>query len=175
LAHGISADHLVIAAHSFVGLFMVMLVFGAIGIGGGRAWIVLVVVAFLGAIYAHIVFELRRIATRPPATLNWWQRGLWNLVLHYYRQRKWRPINTGQAWRVLDMRGKPFDDRYITSVPNLTSYHVLDLESTGLTDAGLMRLQGLKGLQRLVVRHTRVTQEAVFALQQRLPQLWIWN
>ena len=112
----------------FIGIVMLILVVGAFGIGGSSAWVVFAVVALIGAGYAHVVWEFRRIATRPPAKLNWWQRGFWNLLLAYYRLRKWQPGSPGVVWKVLDMRRKPFDDRYITSIPYLTSYHVLDLE-----------------------------------------------
>lgn len=175
LAHGIAVQSLVLAAHSFVAIVLIILVTAAFGLGGGAAWIVLIAAVVFASIYLHLVLASRRIARRPPARLNVWQRFLWNLVLFVYRMRGWRPGNSAFTWRVLDIKNRPFDDRQITSLPNLTSVQVLDLEGTGLTDAGLLKLQGLKGLQRLVVRRTNVTQEAVFALQQRLPQTWIWN
>ncbi len=175
LAPGIAASHLLMAAHSFVGIITIILITTAIGLGGGAAWIVLATVGILAGLYAYIVFELRRVGRRAPATLNWWQKGGWNLVLGFYRFRKWRPSGSHATWNVLDLRGQALDDHQITSLPDITKCQVLDLEGTALTDAGLHKFQGLLGLQRLVVCNTNVTQVAVFHLQQRLPHAWIWN
>lgn len=175
LAHGIAANHLILASHSLVAIVLIILITAAVGLGGGAALFVLAAAAFLAGLYGYIVFEFRRITKRPAARLNWWQQLGWNLVLHQYRSRRWRPSGKGTKWKVLDLKCTGLDDQRITSLPDITTYHVIDLEGTSLTDAGLRKLQGLKGLQRLVVRRTNVTQKGVFYLQQRLPQVWIWN
>jgi hypothetical protein len=175
LSHGIGPNHLIMASHSLVIILLIILVTMAFGLGGSAAWIVLTIASVLGGLYAYVVFELRRIAHRPPAKLNWWQRACWRGVLGFYRLRKWRPLNSTLRWNVLDLRRQQLDDRTITSIPDIMNYHVLDLEGTQLTDAGFLRMQGMKQLQRLVVVGTKVTPDAVFQVQQRLPQVWIWS
>ncbi len=175
LAHGTGTATLINAAHTFVALILIILGTAAIGLGGGSAVFVLAAIACFAGLYAYIIFEFRRIARRQPATLNWWQKAGWNLLLNYFRARRWRPGDSKQVWQVLDLRNKRLDDAQITSLADITKYQVIDLEGTQLTDAGLHRLQGLANLQRLVVRNTNVTQKAVFLVQQRLPLAWIWN
>ena len=175
LAPGTGSASLVAAAHSLVALLLIILATTAIGLGGSSAGFVLAAIACFAGLYAYMIFEFRRIARRQPATLNWWQRAAWNLVLYFFRARRWRSNDASHTWQVLDLQNQPYDDAQITSLPEITKYHVIDLEGTRLTDAGLHRLQGLAGLQCLVVRNTNVTQNAVFLIQQRLPHTWIWN
>jgi hypothetical protein len=171
LAHGIAVSNLLIAAHGLVGIIVIILGIVATVLGGGSAVMMLAVLAALVGAYAYAVIEFRRIARRPPAQLNAWQNAGWLLVLLFYRSGGWRP----SRWRTLDLKNKQLNDEQIFAIPDLTTYHVLDLEGTGLTDAGMRRLRGLVGLQRLVVRRTQVTADAVCWLQQRLPHVWIWS
>ena len=58
----------------------------------------------------------------------------------------------------------------IAGMPKLTFLH---LGSTGVSDAGLVHLEGLTALQKLVVTRTAVTEAGAAALQAKIPGLEI--
>jgi hypothetical protein len=47
------------------------------------------------------------------------------------------------------------------------------LDSTQVTDAGLLHLRGLKQLESLYLANTKVSAAGVARLQEALPNLWI--
>jgi len=69
--------------------------------------------------------------------------------------------------------GPTVNDGDVDRLCSLGELKWLVLDNTDITDAGLMLLANLRKLRRLYVRHTRVTQEGIQRLQDRLPDLTI--
>jgi hypothetical protein len=66
-------------------------------------------------------------------------------------------------------------DEELGKLQNLTEFEVLDLEGTPVTDAGLPTLYDYRNLQFIILRDTQTTGKGADALQQALPNTWIWR
>lgn len=97
----------------------------------------------------------------------------WSVILYFLRQSKFQKFSDAA---VLDKRddGSAFSDRDLAAIRDLNKFKVIDLEGTDITDAGLLYLYDLRGIHYLVVRNTKVTDDAVHDLHQTIPKTWIW-
>ena len=98
---------------------------------------------------------------------------LWRLVLFFGRGLEWKTFG-GQARLADKRRGLQFGDAELAELDDLQGFQVLDLEATGVTDAGLERLRSCSGLEFLILRKTATTPEAIWELQKAIPQTCIW-
>ena len=111
-----------------------------------------------------------QIETDPLAAITW------SGMLTLQRLVGWRSLEPPFApLRVLTLRDGAFGNDELAQVEDLDQYEVLDLEGTGITDAGLGRLKAQKQLRFLVVKNAAVTAVGVQRLQQSIPTAWIWH
>ncbi len=163
------------AIHLLVGLVLFMVVVTGCAGGGLGVVVSLSLAGALALAYLSLIHASRRIARRPAARLSWWQRGGWNGILAICRASGWRFLHGGKPFRVLDLRREQLSEHQLLARADLVDYEVLDAEGIPMSDAGLVRLKGLRRLRRLVIRGSRVSPEGVFRLQQDLPDAWIWS
>ncbi len=161
------------ASAAFVLLFLVLVsIFAIGGVFGGLLVLLLVL---LGATYVAFVVKGHQLANNPRATLAWFQKPVWLLVLIMARKMKWQNYDQRfQGRKIIDCRGEGVTDEKILDLEDIEKCEVLDLQNTPVTDNGLRTLYTLQNLHCLVLRKTQVTDEGVFRLQQTLPSLWIW-
>jgi hypothetical protein len=69
---------------------------------------------------------------------------------------------------------KPTDDDLALLEP-FVELEILHLSGTAITDAGLKYLKGMKKLQWIFLKNTRVTAEGIADLKQALPRAEIWS
>ena len=98
---------------------------------------------------------------------------LWRLVLFFGRSLDWKTFS-GQARLACTRRGLEFSDAELAELNDLPALQVLDLEATGVTDAGLSTLHRCIALEFLILRKTSVSPEALSELQIAIPQTCIW-
>jgi len=98
---------------------------------------------------------------------------LWRTVLMTGRALEWKTLG-GSARRASTHRERSFDDAALRAVEGLAEVQVLDLESSGITDAGLELLRHHAHLEFLIVRRTNVSPDGVWSLQQTIPSTCIW-
>jgi len=100
---------------------------------------------------------------------------MWSAMLAIQRAIGWRALEPpfGKL-RVLTWRDRAFSNDDLEQVEDLKQVQVLDLDGTGVTDAGLRHLKGRKKLCFLVLKNTAVTAAGVERLQQSIPATWIW-
>jgi hypothetical protein len=98
---------------------------------------------------------------------------LWRLVLFFGRALAWKTFG-GQPRLACKRRGLQFGNADLAELNNLQEHQVLDLEATGVTDAGLVSLQSCSSLEFLILRKTSVTATAVWQLQEVIPETCIW-
>lgn len=104
------------------------------------------------------------------------RRGWWLFTLRAARLTGWREVGWPfRKRRVLNLRDKPINDDDLMRMPELDECVVLDLEGTNITDAGLTYLTGFRQLQFIVLRKTGVTPAGVARLQQSIRRAWIWH
>jgi hypothetical protein len=160
-------------ARGLLGVVMGLLVVMAVAIGGGGAVLaVLLLIAVAGG-YIVVESEAHRLATRPPARLNFVERPLWNIVWHIGQSTGWKVLLNSDPL-VIDVRNQNLDDDRLLAIPRLAECQVLNLSENPITDRGLAMLHGLKLLRCLALRRTKVTAEGIFRIQQALPRVWIW-
>jgi len=99
---------------------------------------------------------------------------LWRMVLFFGRGLQWKTFG-GQTRLACTRRGREFGDSDLAQLEDLQGLQVLDLETTGVTDAGLVFLQNCSSLEFLVLRKTDVTAGAVWQLQKSIPESCIWH
>ncbi|MEK6239056.1 MAG: hypothetical protein N2C14_30440 [Planctomycetales bacterium] len=87
--------------------------------------------------------------------------GLLDRYLEQYEAQGWVPESVANTRRELSRWGQWLKE--------------LDLDETGITDAGLTHLKGLKNLRKLGIRRTQVTSEGVADLQKALPTCEIYQ
>jgi hypothetical protein len=173
--HQTNAAAVVTAMHALVGLTLVIVVVLGFAGGGLGLLISLTGAAILLGLYVYALYDWRRIARQPAARLSWWQAAGWHVMLEVCRATRWRWLAGREPYKVLDVRGQQLSESQLLGRGDLTEYHVIDAEGVPLTDAGLARMKGLRRLQRLVVRGSSASREALFRLQQDLPDAWIWS
>jgi hypothetical protein len=98
---------------------------------------------------------------------------LWRAVLMMGRGLEWKTFS-GSSRRASTHRQRSFDDAALAGVEGCAELQVLDLEGTGITDAGLKLLQHHSHLEFLILRRTQVTEDGVWELQQTIPTTCIW-
>ncbi len=176
MSEGISFRILALVSHILMGVLGCLLAVLAIfGVGGFSGVLMLVILGLCTALYVAFVVKGHQLASDPHATLAWFQKPLWNLVLHLARKMNWQNYDERfKGRKIIDCRGEGLTDDKIPQLEGLGLCQVLDLEQTLVTDAGLRHLYGLPNLYCVVLRKTRVTDEGVFRLQQTKPRLWIW-
>jgi hypothetical protein len=174
-AYGDSAAAALRAMHALFGIILLILVIMSLVSSGLGQILIMATTVGAAALYAYLVFDLRRIARQPAARLSFWQSFGWQGLLLVLRLSNWRLATGGTPYKVLDLKRKNISPQQFLGTPNLSDYEVIDLEGVPLTDATLARLHGLRRLRRLVLRRTGVSAEAVFRLQQALPDAWIWS
>jgi hypothetical protein len=76
-----------------------------------------------------------------------------------------------ESLRLWNVKG--VDDEAVPYLLEMTNLAVLDLANTGITDEGLLKLAGEKGLRRLYVAGAKVTPEGVAGFQQKNPDCTI--
>ena len=169
--------------NSEVNYFVIMCyIVSVLFIGSGIAFMIFAGIAgiFVGAIVGIGGFCLfmgtqfwSQSAKNPRTPIPWIGNVAWSMFLYFIRQGKFKKF---KASVVLDKYGleEPYGDRELISDPNLNKYKVIDLEGTDISDAGLLYLYDLRGIQYLVVRNTNVTSDAVHDLHQTIPKTWIW-
>jgi hypothetical protein len=100
----------------------------------------------------------------------------WPMILFFQRLAGWRvmkwPFRKARALTICDPK---FQDDELEELERLNELEAIDLQGTGITDAGLDHLRSLKQLRFLVLRRTKVTPAAVERLQQDLPKTMIWS
>ena len=100
---------------------------------------------------------------------------LWSMLLTFQRVIGWRkPDWPFPKARLLMLYDPAFDDAELGGLERLNDLEAMDLEGTGITDAGLDHLRPLKQLRFLVLRRTKVTNGGVQRLQQDLKKTLIW-
>ena len=124
-------------------------------------------------IVLHDMTELRRLENLRRA--SWWQRAGWNAILAICRASRWKFLGEKTPFRVLDLRRESLTELQLLSRSDLVDYEVLDATGVPITDVGLGRMKGLRRLRRLVICGSQTSPEAVFRLQQDLPDTWIWT
>ncbi|MEE2642313.1 MAG: hypothetical protein VX768_16905 [Planctomycetota bacterium] len=96
----------------------------------------------------------------------------WVILLFLCRNLRFR---TYKRKAVLDRRyDEKFGDQQLADLRDIKKLRVLDLDGSGITDAGLLYLHQMRGIHFLVLNNTRLTENAVHELQQTIPKTWIW-
>ncbi len=99
----------------------------------------------------------------------------WHALLTLQRLLRWRRLEWPfPAVRALTIRDTAFDDRDLSELDNLEDIGAVDLEGTDVSNGGLTYLADLRGLEFLVLRKTKVTDDGIRRLQQKLRSTWIW-
>jgi uncharacterized membrane protein YuzA (DUF378 family) len=176
MSEGLPFHVLTYLSHGMFG-FLALFLMGValVGVGGTTGAVMFVLVGLAAALYVALVLKGRQLASDPRATLAWFQKPFWNLVLWLARRANWQGYDERfRGRKIIDCRGEGITDSKILQLEDLGQCQVLDLEDTPITDAGLRHLYGLPNLYCVVLRYTQVTDEGVFRLQQSKPRLWIW-
>ncbi len=174
-ADGIDTKVVEAAAHSLVAMSMLLCAIAAVLLGGSNLFLVLIFLGLILSIYVYLVWQAKRLATKPAAQVPFLLKPIWNLILLFARNMNWQKYDARLKDRkILDVRNHDFGDRELLALEGLNLCEVLDAERTNITDNSLLAMHGLKHLRCLVVRKTHVTAEGVFRLQQAIPRCWIW-
>ncbi|MDP7204899.1 MAG: hypothetical protein QGH11_04985 [Pirellulaceae bacterium] len=98
----------------------------------------------------------------------------WAIFLRVGRLSGWRRLSGFKKRTTWCMHDPSLTDERIGNRQDLSSYHVLDLQGTGITDAGLGHFEFLPLLEFLVLKNTNVTADGVAQLQATIPETCIW-
>ena len=76
-----------------------------------------------------------------------------------------------KSLRVLDLGSTGITDAGLEALQRFTSLQILDLSNTQITDAGLVDLVGLEKLESISLKDTRVTEAGITDLKKALPDI----
>ncbi len=141
-------------------------------------WFTILLLPFYAVMWvlcALVYFKVRELSTKPAAELAFWQKPLWDLVLEFLRSRGFRSANRNPNPKIVDLREAKPNDNELLLHKDISDATVVILEGAPITDNGLIALRFLPKLRYLVLKQTKVTPEAVFRLQQTIPEAWIWS
>lgn len=178
----IPARYLAIMVHISLAIITTLISFAAItamsrealSILAGFSILFILFVVCLG--YLALVFKSYQFLIQPGAQLAWFQKPVWNWILHLARKQNWKDYDSRLAKReVITVGNQNFDDQDLLDLDRIRHANVLDLEGTGITDQGLETLYSMKQLQCLVLRKTAVSKTEVYRFQQTFPKVWIWH
>ena len=175
LARDLSGTAITAVCAIFIALVCFIALTAAFCALGGWGVIALPFIGLFVMVCGVIYFKTRELCTKPAAQLAVWQRPLWDWVLGQVRGQNWNTKYITEGMKVVDMRGQAVSDQDLFLIPQLSKCRVLDLENAPITDAGLIALRSLPNLRYLVLKNCPVSNEAVFRLQQSIPDAWIWH
>jgi hypothetical protein len=137
------------------------------------------IISIIGVVflyYSLFAWKVYQFGRKPVTKLTWFQRPMWNFVLHYCRILRWQYYDRRLKGRsIIRVRDKAFHDGRLLALPGIQECNVLDLQKTQITNKGVAMLYELPKLQIVVLRKTKATPEAVYRLQQSFPHLWVWH
>ena len=176
MTEGVSVGVLGIGLHLAAALMTVIMVaFSVMILTMPWSLICAILTVMFAMFYVGLIYKGYQFTRVPGASLAWFQKPFWNLLLVSARMMNWQAYDSRYKGRgIIDKRGVPVSDTEVPAIDNLSKCQVLDLEGTLVTDRGLRALYGLQNLHCLVLRKTSVTDEGVFRLQQANPKVWIW-
>lgn len=99
---------------------------------------------------------------------------IWWLFLRTGRLLRWRRFSgmkKRMSWKSHD---PSFSDERLAAKEDLSEFNVIDLQGTGITDAGLKPFEYLPVLEFLILKKTNVTRRGVAELQLTIPDTCIW-
>ena len=171
-----TGPNIMILVNALLGFMGVVAVGGALFIRDLLTVVLLILIGLVGFAYWRFFSQTCRIGREQPPKLVAWQKFGWSMILHWLRIFSWKvPTSQLQHPVVVDLRGQDLSDTDLASLKNVNKADVIELDGVPIGDAGIRYLRGLQNLKYLVLRNTRVSDEAVYRLQQTIPRCWIWH